>query len=75
MVRWTACLPPITTVSDFGVATVIRRPSRVMPAPRLTDRWARSKLRLISLSAPRTSVAVTQYVEVVPSTFSCSGLP
>ncbi len=33
----------------LGVATVIRRPSRVMPAPRLTDRCARSKLRLISL--------------------------
>ena len=62
-------------MSFLGVATVIRRPSRVMPAPRLTDSEARSKLRLIWFSAPRTSVAVTQYVDVLPSTFSFSGLP
>ena len=58
-------------------ATMIKRTDEreQVPAPRLTESRARSKLRLISWRAPRTCVAVTQYVEVLPSTVSLSGLP
>ena len=71
----TGFLPAMETFTFLGVTTSRAMPSRSMPALRLVDSSAPRKRSPSSPRAEATSVEVTQWVCVSPSTFSSSGRP
>ncbi len=68
-------LPARLKVMRLEVTSSRSTPSRPMPSPRLVERRAPSAGTPISTSAEATSVAVTQWVVVSPSTVRSTGRP